>query len=214
METFDFHITSYDTEKLLQQVSEALEKRTELRSRERYPVLWENIDKLNAMSKGKRRGRLRSKVMSIICLGLGVFLVVPGLMKPQELFVPLLTGVFAVIVGFVYLFSSRKNRKNPFDKSAKLLLMGKDNISMEQSAAVAFSESGMEIRADDREPQYILYSDFESMTETADLFLFVHDTRVSVLQKKDLISKDITGFRSFISKNIPECQSISPDVQN
>ena len=101
METFDFHITSYDTEKLLQQVSEALEKRTELRSRERYPALWENIDKLNAMSKGKRRGRLRSKVMSIICLGLGVFLVVPGLMKPQELFVPLLTGVFAVIVGFV-----------------------------------------------------------------------------------------------------------------
>ena len=44
METFDFHITSYDTEKLLQQVSEALEKRTELRSRERYPALWENID--------------------------------------------------------------------------------------------------------------------------------------------------------------------------
>ena len=214
MEKYNFQITPYDTEGILQQVSKALEKRTEFVSREGYPGLWENIDKLNAMSKGKRRGRLRSKVMSIICLGLGVFLVVPGLMQPQELFVPLLTGVFAVIVGFVYLYIGRKDKKNPFDKSAKLLLMGKGTISAKQSIMVSFSELGMEIRVDDKEPQHIPYSDFESMTETADLFLFVHDTRVSVLQKKDLISKDITGFRSFISKNIPECQSISPDVQN
>lgn len=204
MENYNFQITPYDTESLLQQVSKALEKRTEFVSRERYPGLWENIDKLNAVSKGKRRSSLRSKVMSIICLVLGVFLFVPGLMKPQELLVPLLVGAFAIVIGIVYLYIGRKGKKNPFDKSARLLLMGKDTISAKQSIMVSFSESGMEIRADDREPQHIPYSDFESMIETEDLFLFVHDTRITVLQKKDLTSNDITDFRNFISRNVPQ----------
>lgn len=204
MENYNFQITPYDTESLLQQVSKALEKRTEFVSRERYPGLWENIDKLNAVSKGKRRSSLRSKVMSIICLVLGVFLFVPGLMKPQELLVPLLVGAFAIVIGIVYLYIGRKDKKNPFDKSARLLLMGKDTISAKQSIMVSFSESGMEIRADDKEPQHIPYSDFESMIETEDLFLFVHDTRITVLQKKDLTSNDITDFRNFISRNVPQ----------
>ena len=204
MENYNFQITPYDTESLLPQVSKALEKRTEFVSRERYPGLWENIDKLNAVSKGKRRSSLRSKVMSIICLVLGVFLFVPGLMKPQELLVPLLVGAFAIVIGIVYLYIGRKGKKNPFDKSARLLLMGKDTISAKQSIMVSFSESGMEIRADDKEPQHIPYSDFESMIETEDLFLFVHDTRITVLQKKDLTSNDITDFRNFISRNVPQ----------
>ena len=204
MENYNFQITPYDTESLLPQVSKALEKRTEFVSRERYPGLWENIDKLNAVSKGKRRSSLRSKIMSIICLVLGVFLFVPGLMKPQELLVPLLVGAFAIVIGIVYLYIGRKGKKNPFDKSARLLLMGKDTISAKQSIMVSFSESGMEIRADDREPQHIPYSDFESMIETEDLFLFVHDTRITVLQKKDLTSNDITDFCNFISRNVPQ----------
>ena len=204
MENYNFQITPYDTESLLQQVSKALEKRTEFVSRERYPSLWENIDKLNAVSKGKRRSSLRSKVMSIICLVLGVFLFVPGLMKPQELLVPLLVGAFAIVIGIVYLYIGRKGKKNPFDKSARLLLMGKDTISAKQSIMVSFSESGMEVREDDKESQHIPYSDFESMIETEDLFLFVHDTRITVLQKKDLTSNDITDFRNFISKNVPQ----------
>lgn len=204
MENYNFQITPYDTESLLQQVSKALEKRTEFVSRECYPGLWENIDKLNAVSKGKRRSSLRSKIMSIICLVLGVFLFIPGLMKPQELLAPLLVGAFAIVIGIVYLYIGRKDKKNPFDKSARLLLMGKDTISAKQSIMVSFSESGMEIRADDKEPQHIPYSDFESMIETEDLFLFVHDTRITVLQKKDLTSNDITDFRNFISKNVPQ----------
>ena len=204
MENYNFQITPYDTESLLQQVSKALEKRTEFVSRERYPSLWENIDKLTVVTKGKRRSSLRKTVMRIICLVLGVFLFVPGLMKPQELLVPLLVGAFAIVIGIVYLYIGRKGKKNPFDKSARLLLMGKDTISAKQSIMVSFSESGMEIRADDKEPQHIPYSDFESMIETEDLFLFVHDTRITVLQKKDLTSNDITDFRNFISRNVPQ----------
>lgn len=204
MEKYNFQITPYDTEDILQQVSKALEKRTEFVSRERYPGLWGNIDKLNDVSKGKHRSSLRSKIMSIICLVLGVFLFVPGLIKPQELLVPLLVGAFAIAIGIVYLYIGRKDKKNPFDKSAKLLLMGKDTISAKRSIMVSFSELGMEIRVDDKEPQRIPYSDFESMIETEDLFLFVHDTRITILQKKDLTSNATTDFRNFISRNVPQ----------
>lgn len=204
MEKYNFQITPYDTEDILQQVSKALEKRTEFVSRERYPGLWGNIDKLNDVSKGKHRSSLRSKIMSIICLVLGIFLFVPGLIKPQELLVPLLVGAFAIAIGIVYLYIGRKDKKNPFDKSAKLLLMGKDTISAKQSIMVSFSELGMEIQVDDKEPQRIPYSDFESMIETEDLFLFVHDTRITILQKKDLTSNATTDFRNFISRNVPQ----------
>lgn len=208
MENFYFQITPYDTTNLLQQVSEALEKRTELISRERYPGLWENIDKLNTMSKGKQRNNLRTKIMGIVFLVLGIFLFIPGILKPQELLVPLLAGAFAMVIGILYLYSSRKNKQNPFDKSAKILLTGKDTISAEQSIMVSFSETGMEIRADDKDFQHIPYNDFESMIETVDLFLFVHDTRATVLQKKDLTSRATNDFRNFISKNIPQYQSV------
>lgn len=210
MGNFYFQITPYDTTSLLQQVSEALEKRTELISRVRYPGLWENIDKLNTMSKGKQRSSLRTKIMGVAFLVLGIFLFIPGILKPQELLVPLLAGAFAMVIGILYLYSSRKNKQNPFDKSAKILLTGKETISAKQSQSimVSFSETGMEIRANDKDFQHIPYNDFESMIETVDLFLFVHDTRVTVLQKKDLASKATNDFRIFISKNIPQYQSV------
>ena len=209
MENYDFQVTPYDTESLLRQVSTALEKRTELISRQRYPGLWENIDRLNTMAKGRQRSSLRTRIMGIVCLVLGIFLFVPGLLKPQELLVPLLAGAFAILIGVFYLYSVRKNKKNPFDKSAKILLMGTDTISAEQSIVVSFSETEMEIRADDKDLQHIPYNDFESMIETTDLFIFVHDTRFTLLQNNDLTTKATHDFRNFISKNIPQCQSIS-----
>lgn len=211
MANYVFQITRYDTTTLLPQVSEALEKRTELNSRERYPGLWEIIDKLNAMSRGKKRSSFCTKIMAIICLVLGIFLFVPGLLNPQELTVPLIAGAFAIATGILYLYSSRKSRKNrkkSFDKSAKLLLMGKDNIPAKQSIVVSFSEIGMEIRVDGNDSLSIPYTDFESMLETADLFLFVYDTRITVLQKKDLTSKATDDFCNFISKNVPQYQLI------
>ena len=53
MENYDFQITPYNTESLLWQVSTALEKRTELISRERYPGLWESIKRIIEIDLGK-----------------------------------------------------------------------------------------------------------------------------------------------------------------
>lgn len=77
-----FHISPYDTEKLLPQVSRALEKRTEMVSRERFPGLWKHTDRFRSMARGRKRSRLRTRGMSALCLAAGIFLAVPGLMEP------------------------------------------------------------------------------------------------------------------------------------
>ena len=207
-ENYIFQISSYDINCLLAQVSKALEKRTELISRERYPGMWHFTDRMNTAAQGKRRSSFRTKLLSIVCLVAGIFLLVPGLVEPQELFMPLLAGAAALMIGIVGLLCSRKNKKNPFDKSAKLLLTGKDVIPEGQAITVIFSDDGMTIPADNNNTEFVPYNDFECAIETTDAFLFVYGDRVTVLQKKDLTTDNLKDFSNQISEKVTKYQSI------
>lgn len=204
-----FQISPYDTKKLLPQVSKALERRTEIISREQYPGLWKHTDKFNSMAQGRTRSRFRTRLMSVVCLAAGIFLFVPGLMKPQELLVPLLAGAVAVIAGIGGLWRSRKHKKNPFDKSAKVLLAGKDSISVEQSVEVSFSEDGMILPIDNGNTEFVPYSGFECAIEAEDMLLFVYGEHVTVLQKIDLTTGNISDFCKLISEKVTKYQSIT-----
>ena len=207
-ENYIFQISPYDINCLLTQVSKALEKRTELISRERYPDMWQFTDRMNTAAQGKSRSSFRTKLLSIVCLVAGIFLLVPGLIKPQELFMPLLAGTAALMIGIVGLWCSRKNKKNPFDKSAKLLLTGKDVIPEGQAITVIFSDNGMTIPADNNNTEFVSYNDFECAIETTDAFLFVYGDRVAVLQKKDLTTDNLKDFSNQISEKVTKYQSI------
>lgn len=204
-----FQISPYDTEKLLPQVSQALEKRTEIISREQYPGMWKHTDKFNSMAQGRTRSRLRTRLMSVVCLAVGIFLFVPGLVKPQELVVPLFVGAVAVGAGIGGLWRSRKHKKNPFDKSAKVLLAGKDGISAERSIVVSFSKDGMTIPIDNGNTEFVAYSGFECVIEAADMLLLVYGKRVTVLQKTDLTTGNIGDFCKLISEKVTKYQSIT-----
>lgn len=203
-----FRIHSYEIEKLLPQVSKALEKRMELVSRQRYPGMWKYTDKLNSTAHGPMKSKARTKIMSVIYLVLGIFLFLPGLMEPQELLIPLLVGAIAIGAGIGGLWRSRDHRKNPFDNSAKILLTGKDTISAEQELTVSFSQDGMEIAAKGTAPAFTPYADFECVIETADIFLFVYKEQVTVLQKLDLEAGSLEDFCSLLSENITKYQAI------
>ncbi|MBU5625818.1 YcxB family protein [Oscillibacter sp. MSJ-2] len=201
---FRFQISSYDTALLLPQVSKALEKRTELVSRNAHPVLWKAADRLNAVTHGRTRSKLRTKIMSVICLVLGIFLFVPGLMEPQALFVPLLTGAVAVGAGIGGLWQGRARRKNRFDRPAELLLKRARTLSPGPSAAVYFSEAGMALPAGNGDAEWIPYGGFERIIETSDGFLFIFDTRAVMLQKCDLAFGAVNEFRKLLMENVPQ----------
>ena len=67
---FIFRLTSYHTDKLLPQVSRALELRNEIVSRAKYPFLWKRKDKLKA--KGVQSVRARVVNLARYCPGLTI----------------------------------------------------------------------------------------------------------------------------------------------
>ena len=200
---FRFQLTPYDTQRLLPQVSKALEKRTELISRERYPALWKITDRISGGKPAQPRSRLRTKCMAVLCLVLGIFLFVPGVTDPQELLVPLIAGALAIIIGILYLWRSRKHRKNPFDRSAQKLLAGKETLSTQSPVTVTFSENGMTFPPSQGKQETVPYTGFSLVVETQELILMVFDTRVTVLQKRDLQGGNVEGFLNFLAKRTP-----------
>ena len=202
-----FQISSYDISRLLPQVSKALEKRSEHLSRERYPKMWRYIDRLPSPSRGASRSRLRTRLFSILCLAAGVILVVPGLMDPKELLVPLVAGAAAVVLGASGLWRTRKNREKPFDRSARLLLEGKDQTPESPAPVVSFSDQGMTFSEKDK-TEFVPYSDFESAWETEDTLLLVFGQRVTLLQKRDLVQGDFSGLSRLLAEKVAVYQCI------
>lgn len=107
-QTFLFHLTPPDPDQLSSQLSSALEKRTELISRRRCPTLWKVTDKLNGTTQITPVQRERRK--KFLCfLGAFVwlassFLLIPGLVAPEELSVALTVASCCFGVGTYYLW--------------------------------------------------------------------------------------------------------------
>ncbi len=206
-----FEICPMDIVSLLPQASRALEKRTELTSRRDHPDLWERADQLSAKRGAPggitKQSRTRTRLLSLTCLALGIFLFVPGLTDPQGLTVPLLAGAVGIGAGIGGLWRSRKAGRNPFDRSAEILLAGKDAVA-EGRFRVTFSQDGMTIadaQADSGNAgeEFVPYGDFECVVETEDAILVSYGERVTLLQKSDLTAGDIDGLRKLMSEQIP-----------
>ena len=206
--TYIFQTSTYDADRLLPQVSKALEARTELLSRERCPGMWCATDRVNAMVRGRRRSRLRTRIMGILCLVLGLFLLIPGLMEPKGPSVVLITGAVATAAGIGGLWRSRAHRETPFDRAAKKLLSTVGRPSAGPGAEVTFSEGEMQIAAENADPICVPYDEIECVIEAPDLFLLVYGDRVSVLQRCDLTSGTADAFCQYLEEKVARYRRI------
>lgn len=208
---FDFSPLPED-DRYLPQISAALEDLTNARSRKRMPGLWKLTDRLNAMPKVsetvQRRRRIRYRIYGVLFILAGIFLTVPGLMKPKELFVPLLTGLFALFSGITYLrlFGTQK-KKNHFDKPAARLLANRRNADTASAAAV-FTDTGLLISADEEE-EHVPYAAIERICCTEDLFLVIYAEKVLLLQKQDLAEHSPEAFTGFLTSRDVTISDIS-----
>lgn len=191
---FIFQLSSYDASTLTPQVSLALQRRTELISRKQHPKLWSITDKLNEKKMPEavlRKRRMRYRIYGVLLLGMGLFLLIPGLMEPEELFVPLVAGIFAVGLGIVALRSSRKKGASQFDQAAKKLLAGLQSTPPVQ---IRFTPEGMATP----EQELLSYDRFEYVMETKDAVVLTWDEKVLVLQKRDMVEGDVGDFLCFM----------------
>ena len=122
------------------QVSETIAKRTENFSRKKLPGLWKKTDELNRKNLSeegfKRRIRLR-RFYGIVLIAVGIFLFVPGIMKPRELTVPLIVGAFSIING-IFAVIPRKTDGEKLLKKAKKLISA-INSSVKPEDTVVFN---------------------------------------------------------------------------
>lgn len=109
---FLFQITAMDREALLPQVSYALEKRTELDSRKKYPKLWKIADRLNGVEKvpeeARKKRRKTTGFLSLIDWMLAVFALIPALVEPKELLLLLVVGTACLGIGIIGLWKTKR----------------------------------------------------------------------------------------------------------
>lgn len=185
---YRFCITEPDKDLLLSQVSRLLEQAVQTVSREQYPHLWKLTDRLNSLPKASEKAlkhrRIRAKIRSVIFLLLGIFLFVPGILKPQELTGALVVGASAIVCGIGGLRQNRKTKERDprYDRAAAQLL---EEYAADESAEIAFSE-------DDHS------ADGSSIFESEDVFLLFTDSGTRILAKKDLTEGDTEDFRKFL----------------
>lgn len=194
MNEFLFRIGSYDTEGLAAELAGALRMRTENLSRQRMPGLWSVSDKLERKESGKRSG----KAMGYLFLIFGIVLLVAGIARPKELFLPLIAGAAAVFAGLSRLLQAGTDKK--FLRSAEMLLRGKETPSGPPQE-LRFSPLGMML-PQNVGGEVVPYSAFETVVESERLLLLVFGGRVVVLQKRDLAEGGMEELRELLMSEI------------
>ena len=208
-----FNLSKYDNVSLLDETKISLKKYTELRSRDQLPLLWGITDRLNALTFGKKhavlptgKSRGRSIFLTILCLLLGVFLFVPGVMAPKEQPVSLIIGAIAILHGLVAFLvyfmtlSGKKRLNRQFEKAALTLLENTNSRVAANKISVCFTESHIEISSDDTNNESIAYSNLDLSIEAANTILIIFDSRAVILQKKDMTEGDIGMLREILNK--------------
>lgn len=203
--TYSFKMGKINIEENLTEVSMGLKKLSELMSREALPNLWKYTDKLNERNSKKSENSSRKRISGLLFITLGIFLLVPGIMKPQELLAPLVFGVIAILIGIKNLV--KREAKNPFDKSAKLLLENINNYIEGKIVTVAFLEDRMEIPiiildTGKREDEVVRYSEFKYVIGNKNTFLLVYNDKALVLEKNNLMPSKLEEFCEFISSKV------------
>lgn len=185
---YRFCITAPDKDILLPQVSRLLEQAVQTVSREQYPQLWKLTDRLNSVPKASEKTlkhrRIRAKIRSVIFLLLGIFLFVPGILKPAELTGALVVGAGAIVCGIGGLRQNRKTKtRDPrYDRAAAQLL---EEYAADESSEIVFSETGSS-------------ADGSSVFEAEELFLLFTQSGTEILVKKDLREGNIEEFRDYL----------------
>ncbi len=207
---FIFSVSTYNSGLFQSQISTVLEKRNELLSRKKFPKLWKFIDKMRAArmcEKVLKRRRHRYKIYGVILLLMGIYLFIPGLMDPKELFAPLVGGALNIILGIGYICFGRsinkekpilkekptkKEKPTPFDKAAKKLYESYANLVPQK---IVFDDAMIHLN----EVAVIKYEEIVQVFVTTDFFAFIWKENITVLQRKDLTASSEREFLDFLA---------------
>lgn len=200
-----FELEPVTGEEYLPQLAAALQARTELVSRAKYPRMWRTADKLGntprVSPEAREQRKVRYRIFGAVLLALGVFLLIPAATNPNAGIVPLLVGALSLFMSLqAFRWSSDKGLlKNDFEKPARQLLDGLAAPGR-HGGRVTFANAGIELKPSAGESIGVDYRDVDFLFETADLIVFTDGVRIMVLRKAELKSGDLDGWRALVIK--------------
>lgn len=180
---------------LTEQVAMVLAKRIEISSRQKMPELWDKIDKMNSNKAPEDvlyRRKIRHIIYGIALIVMGIFLFVPGLMEPQELFIPLIAGAIAFVSG-IFAVIPRKTPAEKNEKKAEKLIKS-INSSIKGGSMVIFCEEGII----ENGTLLMEYKNLEDIMETRSIFFITDGKKALVLRKTDLVVGTMADFILFL----------------
>lgn len=205
---FVFALEPVAGEELLPQLAAALQARTELISRAKYPKLWRTADKLGnaprVSPETRRRRGARYRIYGVVLLALGIFLLLPAVLGRGAGLLPLLAGALSLLMALrAFRWSGDKGAlgapEAEFVKPARQLLGGLA-ASGRSGGRVTFGNAGIELKPSSGESIGVDYRDVDFLFETADLIVFTDGVRITVLRKAELAGGDIDGWRALVVK--------------
>ncbi len=177
-----------------EQVAGALNKKAELLSRKRLPGLWSVVDMLNrhrADENTLKSRRIRYKIYGIILLLLGIFMLISGLMRPQEMMAVLLAGMCGIIVGIAYI-KPRRTQPSPKMYRAADELMSK--LTSIDTTEITFSKAGMTLGKEGT----IEYKCIDTLLDAGDIYFITWNDKVTILKKADLTVGNEKRFAEYL----------------
>ncbi len=111
-QNFLFRVSAMDMKTLIPQVSYGLEKQVELESRKSHPEMWQIAERYNNADKSpasvRQQRKKRRSILARIEWALGVALLIPGLIAPQQMMMPLLIGAACFASGVVLMWQNQR----------------------------------------------------------------------------------------------------------
>lgn len=206
---FVFTRTELD-EALLPQIAHALKTRIDSLSRLKYPAMWEQADRTAARDTPEKKASrekaaaVRRRLWGIVFLALGVFLLVPGIMKPGELTVPLIVGAIAVILGCKRLFgkyvSAEQKMQKRYEASARQLLTSLNNAQTSGAPTLSFDEDAMTMTTPNGSEEVIPYTAMEYVIEEEDIIVITFGTKITVIRQAEITEGEIDAFLPFMAE--------------
>ncbi len=197
---YKFNCTMYDKDLLKPQISRALQQKTEIQSRKKYPDIWAKKDALDMRDKvpvaiSKKRFNRYQKYGLFYTVS-GSILFVPSLTNPMSMLPPLLVGLLLIIFGVFHLkYFSDKEKENQYDRAANKLF---NNLKDSTGTVLTFNEDGMS----DSTGWVVPFEKFEFIFATNDAYALIINKSIMIVQKKDLADAENEDFWNFIVKTV------------
>lgn len=207
--TIAARITPPDADALRPQVSRALESHTELLSRERFPWLWQQTDRLRAARPTDRPAAApaRARFMGCLNLLLGLVLLPAGLTRQGGSAFVLAAALVGIGAGIGGLWRSFRPRRSAYDRAADTLL----EYTAGHPGFVRFTPAGMTLSdAPGSAEEFVPCGALEQILETRDLLLLVWEGRILTLQKKD-VDGDPDTLLELLTRSAPAATHIRAD---